>query len=109
MAVKQEGRSVGEPTKPKGLKPDEEWAWNNTAPDSWQRRAIAWGAERRAQERRREERGEFAVFPGRMDKGNGRYIPDPKLTAKARARSPLYVRLGDLPEGGGPRPTAGGG
>lgn len=65
--------------RPKGLTPDEVWAWENSEPGSWVRRALAWAAPRREETRRREaeverrraeagwERGELrASLPGTL-------------------------------------------
>ena len=55
-------------TKPEGLAPSEEWAWDNTEPGSRQRRVIALASARKKKERpgvggweRAEHR---AVLPG---------------------------------------------
>ncbi len=65
--------------KPEGMAPLESWSWDVSAPGSAARANLA--AKRQIETR-------------------GYYQPPAAVTERARARSPLFVRFGDAPEGG---------
>lgn len=89
-------------TKPEGLTPSESWSWDVSEPGSFARRALVFGKALQAQQESSPlyRYAELMQDMRHQMEVRGYYVPSADLTARARARSPLFVRFGDCPEGG---------